>query len=461
MELDPTDFDLRTCVEDVVAMMSPRAQEKQIEIVLRFQPSLPSNLVGDSGRLRQVLTNLVSNAVKFTESGYVLVSVMGDALDGQANLRIEVADTGIGIEPDKLARIFDSFSQADSSTTRKFGGTGLGLSISKRLVEAMNGRIGVASGVGDGSTFWVDVTLPISDVAPVRLDDTSMIGSKRVLIVDDIDVNRQIASEQLEAWGFDTAIAESGAKCLAALETAKKQGKPFDLAIIDYFMPEMDGYMLAQRIRSDDFIGDTPILIFSSVDQAGDVKRFRDIGVEGYLLKPARAAVLLRTIKSIVAPETAQEEVVAEKPAVSTAPIPDEQKLRVLVAEDNEVNQLVIRHMIKANANILTIVNNGKEAVDAVREAHGDFDIVLMDISMPEMDGHEATRLIRASESETEKDRLPIICLTAHVLSADVDSALQSGMDDFLSKPISQEKLEAALRKWGAPKRQAALRQSA
>jgi signal transduction histidine kinase/DNA-binding response OmpR family regulator len=440
LELDEAPFDLRSAIEDVVALIAPRAHEKQVEVVLRYQPSLPTTLIGDGGRIRQIITNLVGNAVKFTEKGYVLVSVTGAAIDGVANIRIEVSDTGIGIAPDKLAKIFDSFAQADSSTTRRFGGTGLGLSISKRLVEAMDGRLGVASAIGDGSNFWFDLTLPVTQSMQSKSESLVIAHNRRVLIVDDVEVNRQIGVEQLGAWGFRTVAVDTAAAAMEALYAAHAQDDPFDLAILDYFMPEVDGAMLARKIRATGEISGTPLMILTSVDLPGDARRFREIGVEGYLVKPARAALLLSTISQIIAKTDPQAE---EAPQSGPAPLLSEarpvDRTRILVAEDNEVNQLVIRHMLPTRDYDVTIAANGLEAVSAYSE--GRFDIVLMDVSMPVMDGYEAAKRIRVLEAENGRARTPIVCLTAHVMSQDVEASMSAGMDDFLSKPISQEKL--------------------
>lgn len=440
LELDEAPFDLRSAIEDVVALIAPRAHEKRVEVVLRYQPSLPTTLIGDGGRIRQVITNLVGNAVKFTERGYVLVSVTGAAIDDVANIRIEVSDTGIGIAPDKLAKIFDSFAQADSSTTRRFGGTGLGLSISKRLVEAMDGRLGVASAIGDGSNFWFDLTLPITRAIQTKSESLVIAHNRRVLIVDDVEVNRQIGVEQLGAWGFKTVAVDTAAAAMAALLDAQQQGDPFDLAILDYFMPEVDGAMLARKIRATEEISGTPLLILTSVDQPGDARRFREIGVEGYLVKPARAALLLSTIGQIIAKTDPQSERAPQlAPETDRIETPPANRTRVLVAEDNEVNQLVIRHMLPPRTYEVTIAANGLEAVSEFSQ--GLFDIVLMDVSMPVMDGYEAAKRIRAIEAEKGREKTPIVCLTAHVMSHDVEASMAAGMDDFLSKPISQDKL--------------------
>lgn len=452
LELDPAPFDLRAAVEDVAALIAPKAQEKRLEVVVRFQPDLPAQVVGDGGRLRQVITNLAGNAVKFTQSGYVLLSVTGAQCGDRAAIRVEVADTGVGIEADKVDRIFGAFQQADSSTTRQYGGTGLGLSISKRLVEAMGGELGVVSAPGEGSTFWFALDLPvnasIASAPPLSLDA----GGRRVLVVDDIEVNRQIACEQLEAWGFCVDAAPSGAEALSALRAATEQGAPYALAVIDYFMPEMDGEMLARAVRGDPQIAETPILVLTSVDQQGDARRFREIGIDGYLLKPARATLLLQTIGQILGRkkvETLDEEreSAAEEPAT---PAPAGNRIKILLAEDNEVNQLVVRHMLNQALCELVIVGNGREAVAHFAQAQGGFDLVLMDVSMPEMDGYEAARAIRAHENETGLARTPIVCLTAHVMAQDVELSEAAGMDDFLSKPISQDRLDAVIRRWAA-----------
>jgi len=445
LELDEAPFDLRNAIEDVVAMIAPRAHEKQVELVVRYQPSMPSMLVGDGGRIRQIITNLVGNAVKFTEKGYVLISVTGAADDGVANFRLEVSDTGIGIAPDNLAKIFDSFAQADSSTTRRFGGTGLGLSISKRLVEAMKGRLGVASAVGDGSTFWFDLALPISESVQPRIEDFDAAKNRRILIVDDVEVNRQIGVEQLSAWGFRVDAVASAAAGMKALIDASKTDDPYELAILDYFMPETDGATLARKIRETPAVAETPLLILTSVDQPGDAKRFKEIGVEGYLVKPARSALLLSTIGQILASASvAADSATTQSPAaIEETPPDDGRRVRVLVAEDNEVNQLVIRHMLPTRDYQLEIAANGREAIKAFSTSR--FDVILMDVSMPEMDGYEAARAIREIEAAEGRERTPIICLTAHVLAADIELSIAAGMDDFLAKPISQDKLNKVI----------------
>ena len=449
LELEEDDFNLRSSLEDVVALMAPRAHEKDIELILRFQPELQPMLIGDQGRIRQVVTNLIGNAIKFTEDGYVLVNVTGQEEGDVLKFRVEVSDTGIGIPAEKLSTIWQSFEQADISTTRKFGGTGLGLTISKRLIDAMGGEIAVESSPEDGATFWFELKLPKS--SRVFQDDAvvAMPQNTHVLVVDDIELNRIIACEQLEGWGIKATAVDSASKALSALITAAEQGEPFDLAILDYFMPGMDGEMLAEAIRSHDTINETPLLILTSVDQPGDAKRFRKIGVEGYLVKPARSSILRHTIAKIL-PHVENLKVdepvqVSEEPVETTS---ENQKVRILLAEDNEVNRLVVGHMLSPDDHILTIAKNGREALEAFEENGQSFDMILMDVSMPEMDGLSATKAIREHEALTGAEKTPVICLSAHVLATDVEQSFEAGMDDFLSKPVSQEKLKEAIQRW-------------
>jgi signal transduction histidine kinase/CheY-like chemotaxis protein len=453
LELETASFDLRASVEDVAALVAARAQEKQIELIVRCQPDLPVNLLGDGGRLRQVITNLVGNAVKFTESGYVLINVSGDYTEEQAAIRIEVTDTGIGIDAVVAGQIFNPFQQADSSTTRKFGGTGLGLSISKRLIEAMGGKIGVTSKVDEGSTFWVELALPVHDDEEIVWQAAFNPEGQRVLVVDDIDVNRQIVTEQLAAWGFLSDAASSGEEALIMMRTAAVKEEPYAIAILDFFMPEMDGEELVQRIKSDAAISDVALIVLTSVDHKGDSRRFRELGVDGYLVKPARAAMIFETIAGILQQgdadisfeEDGDDNTEFSNIATDTDGV---DKIRILLAEDNEVNQLVVKHMIDASLYDLVIADNGLEALRLYEADPEGFDLILMDVSMPEMDGHEATRAIRELENGAQRAATPIVCLTAHVMAADVERSREAGMDDYLSKPISKEKLDQVIERW-------------
>ena len=452
LDLESEPFDLRASIEDIASLVAARAQEKQIEMIVRFQPDLPFNLTGDGGRIRQVVTNLVGNAVKFTENGYVLIDVSGSERGDIASIRISVTDTGVGIESEKADKIFGAFQQADSSTTRKYGGTGLGLSISKKLVEAMGGGIGVESKPGEGSTFWVELSLQVSEAQEIVWQSPFEAAGRRALVVDDIDVNRQIVCEQLASWGFQADAARSGQEALDMLRQAQTRSAPYDFAILDFLMPEMDGEALARAIKSDADLAETPLLVLTSVDRAGDARRFREIGVGGYLIKPARAALLHEAIIKLLQSKEHVEDadnIVFSEPIRDKGPVKPIAKTRILLAEDNEVNQLVIKHMLDPNLYELTIAHNGRQAIRQFESDERGFDLILMDVSMPEMDGYEATRAIRASEEEQGTRRTPIICLTAHVMAADVERSCAAGMDDFLSKPVSKEKLDAVIKRWG------------
>ena len=452
LEIEDAPFDLRASVEDVAALVAARAHEKQIELIVRFQPGLPHQLVGDGGRIRQIVTNLVGNAIKFTNHGYVLINVSGTDYGTRAALRIEVTDTGVGVDSSKVGRIFDAFQQADSTTTREFGGTGLGLSISKRLVEAMNGKIGVISKPRAGSTFWVELELDVVDEDVASPPPPFDAAGRRVLVVDDIDVNRRILTEQLASWGFTADAAADGEEALAMLYAGKALSEPYAITILDYFMPKMDGEELARRIKNDPNIADVELLVLSSVDRAGDAHRFREIGGKGYLVKPARATLLYETIVRLLQDRDGVEEAVGETHHAETllrseAELSSE-KIKILLAEDNEVNQLVVKHMLDAGKYELTIANNGCEALRMFEEHTEGFDIILMDVSMPDMDGHETTMAIRTLEQSEGREPTPIICLTAHVMASDVERSGESGMDDFLSKPLSKANLDKVLARW-------------
>ena len=453
LELETAPIDLRASVEDVAALMSTRAQEKELELIVRVQPDLPKNVSCDGGRIRQVLTNLVGNAVKFTSDGHVLINVDG-AVEGEtAHIRIEVQDTGVGIAEDKIEKIFDAFQQADSSTTRKFGGTGLGLSITKKLITAMGGSIGATSTVGEGATFWIELSLPVCESEEIEWQSAGAVTGQRVLIVDDNEVNRQILLEQLTSWGYEPEGAAMAREGLEKMQQAIADGRPYDFAILDYFMPEMDGEELAREIRATPQLKETPLLILTSVDRAGDARRFREIGVDGYLVKPARAVLLFETIVGLFQNNLAFEDDVVVEPindAINTMPTV---KARILLAEDNDVNQLVIKHMVDPNKFDLVIVADGRKALETFSSDEEGFDLILMDVSMPEMDGYEATREIRKIEQTESRERTPIVCLTAHVMQADIDKSHQAGMDDYLSKPVSKDKLDAAIARWADEKR--------
>ncbi len=447
MEFDNQPFDLRTMIDDVASLLAPRAREKGLELIVSYPPSHPSMVSGDMGRVRQIITNLCGNAIKFTESGHVLIDVSGVRKDGVFFAEISVTDTGIGIPEKHLDRIFEEFTQAESSTTRRFGGTGLGLAISKRLACAMGGDISVTSKVGEGSTFNVSLPLMVS-VTPLPVTQVleASISQRRILGVDDLEVNRAIMAEQFSHWGADYVIAECGESALKNLEQAAEEGRPFDAVVLDFQMPEMDGLDVVARNRASEALKHTPIIILSSVDRDDLARRARTLGVKTFLTKPARSATLLRAVSSslpVREGEVSQLPMPTEPTELKGPAILTGERLQVLVAEDNQVNRMVIETMLKDSHCDLTFAENGQEAVDLYTA--GDFDVVLMDVSMPIMDGVAATKAIRTHETTLVRPQTPVIALTAHAMPGDRERFFEAGMTGYLSKPIKQADLVAAL----------------
>lgn len=449
MHFEDEPFDLRMLIDDVASLLAGQARDKGIELVVGYAPALPTRVRGDMGRVRQIVTNLCGNAVKFTEKGHVLINVTGDCRNGTFEARIDVTDTGIGIPPEQLDRIFEEFTQAESSTTRRYGGTGLGLAISRRLAHAMGGEITAMSTLGAGSTFTVHMPLPLSEEAEVAASRpvTSLEG-KRVLGIDDLSINRMILEEQFRYWQADFVVAESGTKGLGMLRAAAEEGRPFDLVILDLQMPEMDGIGVLRAIRHHDALKDTPVVILSSLDADQLAKEARELGVSKFLVKPAKSAALLDAALSVIAdgpaPSLAPAPVASEpRPVWTPASAGSGDQIRVLLAEDNEVNRMVITSMLQGSGCVLSYAEDGQQALDQYKA--GIFDVVLMDVSMPVMDGTEATKKLRAYEAETGMTSVPVIALTAHAMSGDRERFLASGMTDYLSKPIRREHLISAI----------------
>jgi CheY-like chemotaxis protein len=395
-------------------------------------------LAGDPSRLRQILVNLIGNAVKFTETGEVVVRVEHAPINGdRVSLRFTVSDTGIGIPADKHALIFDPFSQADASTTRRFGGTGLGLTISSRLTALMGGTISVESEVGRGTQFHLSLPFELraaAPVTPIRRELKDVRGLD-VLVVDDNATNRRILEEILIGWGMRPILVDGGLAAIAALDGALAAGKPFPLAIIDFQMPDLDGFGLAERIKQRPELGTTLIMMLSSVGHRGDGARFRELGVASYLTKPVRQSVLLEAMLAVLAGSDGPK----ERQLVTRHTISEGQRfLRILVAEDNAVNRQLVTALLDKRGHTVVTVVNGREAVSTVTE--GGFDLILMDVQMPEMDGWEATATIRKAEAVTG-DHVPIIALTAHAMKGDREACLAAGMDGYLSKPINSKEL--------------------
>ena len=454
MEIEPVPFDLSVAAEDVVQLLAPRAREKWLELVLRCPPGPSRHLVGDAGRIRQVLTNLVGNAIKFTERGHVIVEIgveskvaIGVAIAGRRQwIRFAVHDTGIGIPQSKQHLLFQEFSQADSSTTRRFGGTGLGLAIARRLVNIMGGEIGVVSEAGHGSTFWFRLPLsPLPDdalaPAPPAEPDLSAV---RLLIVDDHEAARSALADLTAGWGMAAAGASSGTEALACLAAASASGAPFDMVITDDQMPEMDGPGLGRTIREDETLGNPKLILLASSVLGGEAERRRAAGFAACLLKPVPRAQLRRTLAALAAP--ASGEPGSEAPRGETPPpqaAPQAPNWRVLLAEDNAVNQKLACKLLEKLGCRVDVAANGREAL-AMCQART-FDIVFMDCQMPEMDGYEATRVLRREESGRHT---PVIALTANSMPGDREECLRAGMDAHLSKPIRPEELAAALARW-------------
>lgn len=442
LDLEEITFSLRERIGDVLRSLGLRAHAKAIELAWRIDPDVPDALQGDPTRLGQVILNLVGNAIKFTEEGEVVLDVRGESGTGrEVVLHFSVRDTGMGIPDHKLSSIFDAFTQADASTTRRHGGTGLGLAITSRLVRLMQGRIWTESKVGHGSTFHFTVrfklangTLPLSlKAGPVAVRGT------RVLIVDDNATNRLILEEMTQNWGMQPTAVENARKAINALRAANQVGQRIPLVLSDVNMPEVDGLTLTEWIRQDADLADSPVIILTSGTHPEYLKRFEELNVAAHLMKPVKQSELLNAIeKSLgaVAVENEDAETFSAEQADSIPP------LSVLLVEDGLVNQKLAVIVLEKQGHRVVVANNGKEAIAALESER--FDVVLMDVEMPEMDGMEATAAIRAKELETD-EHVPIIAMTAHAMKGDRDRCLDVGMDDYVSKPVRSEILFEAI----------------
>jgi signal transduction histidine kinase/CheY-like chemotaxis protein len=461
LQLEAVPFGLRDVLGDTVRALAVKAQLKGLELACHVAPGVPDALVGDPGRLRQVLANLVGNALKFTEQGEVVVEVTGD--EGRATSKdqqpgraaeaspltrhsslvtchFSVRDTGIGIPPEKQGRIFEAFTQADTSTTRRYGGTGLGLTISAQLVALMGGRVWVESAAGRGSTFHFTARFGLASAAapaapPVRLQGLPC------LVVDDNATNRRILLEVLGGWGMRPVEADSGPAALDALRAAVAAGEPFALALLDSHMPGMDGFDLAARIRGEPALAGTTLAMLTSAGLPGEVARCRELGIGAYLMKPVKQSELLATVL------TALSSPPPEAGPRPPAPAPG-RRLRVLLAEDNPVNQRLAVRLLERQGHAVAVFPSGPEALAALeRDA---FDVVLMDVQMPGMDGLEAAAAVRRREQGTGR-HVPIVAMTAHAMKGDRERCLEAGMDDYLAKPIRPEELYAVLGRMAGP----------
>ncbi|MBX3415272.1 MAG: response regulator [Pirellulales bacterium] len=447
IELEQVDFDLHALIEETADMFSQRVAEKGLELACLIPPEVPSFVIGDPERMRQILINLVNNALKFTSQGEVVVRAAVERHEGdEIVFRCSVTDTGIGIPPDRLDRLFQSFSQVDASTTRKYGGTGLGLAISKRLTELMGGEMGVESQAGQGSTFWFSARLQLCDVPrrerilPVALRDC------RILIVDDNATNLEILREQLRGWGFDPVCVSDARAALSALSEAARRGAPFDLGILDHQMPEMDGLDLTRVIKQDESLRAMSLIVLTSSGEIMDPPRLASLGLYGCMTKPVRQSRLFDAIVGAATSDDAGEEQGNEiAPPALPLDMAKKASARILVAEDNEINQMVVSELLERAGYECRVVSNGRRALEAVES--GIYQLVLMDCQMPEMDGFEATRAIRQRESRgtagESSARLPIVALTANAIKGDRERCLAAGMDAYLSKPINPDELIA------------------
>ena len=443
LEIEPIAFRLRDCIGDTIRGLSIRSSVKGIEMAVRILPDVPDAVEGDPGRLRQILINLVGNAVKFTDEGEIVVTVKAEQItETAAVLHFSVSDTGIGIEKSKMNRIFDAFMQADGSTTREYGGTGLGLTICSQLVGLMGGRIWAESEVGKGSTFHFTIEFELHEDTrgePLVIK-SGMLEGTRILAVDDNGTNRKILVEMLSHWQTRAKAAGRGEEALEALRSAVDEGDPFSLIIVDSRMPHMDGFALAEQIVADEKLAGIKIMMLTSAGNRGDAARCRELGVAAYLYKPLKETDLIDAIGAVygMAEESGRAADLLTRHTLRER----RRKLRILLAEDNHVNQMLATKLLEKRGYHVTVVGDGLKAVRAF-EQH-EFDLILMDVQMPEMDGLNATGAIRVRERKTGK-HIPIIAMTAHTMKGDRENCLEAGMDDYVAKPIRANELYTAI----------------
>ena len=450
LELEQVDFDPRTVIEQSSTVVAEQARRKSLELVVSCQPDLPMAVCGDPVRFGQVIANLTSNAVKFTANGEVVVraSLERDAPDGAVVLRVEVTDTGYGMTPEVQDRLFTAFSQGDASTTREYGGTGLGLAICKQIVAAMGGEIGVTSARGRGSTFWFTAPFSPATNLPVPASiGTAIVSGLRVLVIDDNETNRFILEEQLGAWKVDTSLAASGVEGLSALDEAKRNGAPFDVVLLDYLMPGVNGEQFARMVRGDGRFADTRIILLTSSMDLNSTT-LNDAGIDLALTKPVFASSLFDSLATVAAsaPSSGSANAVRAAPNVPSPTGPSGRLGRVLVVEDNPVNQMVAVGILESLGYAASVAENGVVGVACFMAEPDGFDAILMDCQMPQMDGYEATRAIRAQE--VPGSRIPIVAMTAAAIAGERERCLLAGMDDFLTKPVDVALLRSTLATW-------------
>ncbi len=461
-------FKLSQLAGDPVSLVAHNAAEKNIELTVRVAPDAPRFVIGDPDRLRQVVVNLLGNAVKFTERGDVNIDISVVEEDEKLTLKVEVRDTGVGIPAEELPNIFDRFSQVDSSSTRTYQGTGLGLAISKGLIEKMGGEIGVKSNPGAGSTFFYSVPVQSHEDDETDKPRHVELRGRRVLVVDDNPTNRFIFQEQLTSWGFDTSVTSSGRDGIQAATSAALVAKPFDLILLDHHMPGMDGEDVLRTLRQSAECANTPVIILTSILENASLERCQnELSLDGWMTKPAGSSALLDKIATVVSessqrqsgidklrPMTSQaEHAPAESTRTATASNPAaerqaDQSVQVLVIEDNSVNQILVEHILQSLGLTFTCVEDGQEGIKAFKQHRPS--MIIMDVSMPVMNGYEATQAIRTIESQENWLRTPVIGTTAHAMSGDKQKCIDAGMDDYISKPLSVEGLSTIVTKWMA-----------
>ena len=474
-ELDPMPFDLKDAINDVAALLCAKAHDKGLELIVNYSTNLSRHFIGDGGRIRQIITNLLGNAIKFTEKGHIIIDVDITPSDtpNLNEIQISVKDTGIGIEAEKVDKIFQKFTQADSSTTRIYGGTGLGLSISKHIVEMMGGHMQVESIYGEGSNFICYIPMQLDPNAKRISYETSGIIGKRALIIDDIAINRDLLSEHLEAWNMQSSAVKDGVEALVEIKKAADENNPYDIILLDYLMPGMNGYELASIVSKNQNIPHTPILMLSSCDQPVSSEELKQIGISSYLVKPVREQRLfdvvaktigefeydkrskiitsespIQTPPSIITRETRVDEILFDHDMQDTAA--KQVSFDILVAEDFALNQDVVRLMLSETVFNPVFANNGLEAVNLYTENPDRFKIILMDISMPVMDGYEASAKIIEHDKKNNLSPTPIIALTGHALKNDREKCLDAGMNAYLTKPVKQIDLIESLEMWAS-----------
>ncbi len=451
LKLNARPFNLRQMVYEVATLMQARALEKDLELIVRYAPNLPEGVVADDSRLRQVLGNLIGNAVKFTDNGYIMIDISGERKGDNVDLHIGIVDTGIGIRKEDIPRMFEKFEQADASNTRRFGGTGLGLAICKNIVGIMGGEIGADSEYGKGSRFWFKLSLPVDDriKSMPRVTSATFEGA-RMLAVDDNAVNRRVLEELAEGWGLRATVVSDGAQAFSALEASVAESDRYHVILMDFQMPLEDGVGLTARIQRDPRFAQIPVIMLSSVDCPKSDNSKTAGRFVTTLAKPVRPSQLMDILARLLAEDASRSigmVAEAQKVVEQEASLADsDERPKILIAEDNVVNQLVVTNLISSREYHVIIAENGRKAVELFQKHRPA--AILMDLSMPELDGYEATRQIRRIEAERGYERTPIIAATAHVLEEDRDRCRLAGMNDFIPKPIRKPQLDQTLQKW-------------